>query len=197
MYETAYATETFNDNFGSEPSFEGFDPNFDPTAPPAPMPDGTYNARAIIVSELEEVDAWKKGAKGYSRKLSIEVTGPDYIGRRLTTYISTAINKQGSSSAAQFVFATGNGAKLLQVRNHTDLTALVDAILSEGPEFGIRTRWEASEKLPEGGYLTLARGQKAFPQRANGTYDHTGIQPTQGGTVYVDARIASFARPRK
>lgn len=194
MYETAVSTyETSPDLPGStmeDLPLDGFDPSFDPTARPAPIPDGEYPARLI-----GETGEWTRSAKGFWRRITCEIVEGQYAGRRLQALVSTAVNKQGSSSAAQIAYATGNASSLQDARSHSDICSLIDEILAGDPLVIIRTRWEAREKTVDGQYITLIRGQRNFPPFSNGTGTNHQVRPsTEGGTVYVDAAVSGFRK---
>lgn len=177
-------------------------PNLNPMDAPAPPDDGTYRVKLFPIesSEVEVKETNSSSPKpfiGFRFSGAIIAEGTPNNNKRLFSRVNTLVF-DGKSEMAQYIkIIKGDTAEARQfvggLTNYVSLAKAFKEALSGEPIIKIKTKWVAAAKDEKTGkYVTVKSGQKNFPPKKGGGFEHVVVDPKSGAEVVAQATIVDI-----
>lgn len=176
---------------------EGFDPEADPFAAPPPPDDGKY----LVRLRLQEGKLPKKGTDKndrdfYSVSLEARIVKPGnaFDNRPLFDNVNTVLFNKTTKVAGILrllgIEPSSSGAR--------QVVQLAKALEGEGREIGVKTRWTAQYKNPDGKYEDIVKGgQRNFPMIPGSDRHAHVVESPDGQDVAAQAKIIAYLAVEK
>ena len=190
------------------------DPNADPYAGPPPPNDGEHLVKVTYGSDDPE-KRWQKrtdkrnGTIYYATSIISRVIAPqneDDNKAVFDNFVSTQMYR-GTSKVIGLISALRGD--VTQISSHLDQVRILDELLRGEPTCGLETYWESQHNTGEKDdrgkdiWKTVMdpvtrrpyKGQKNFPRKPDGTFEHIVHSPVDGSDCPAQAKAKRYFQP--